>query len=245
MRYLLICLFVFFYTECKSQQLEAILILGNNLSNDRKISHLSELERISSFLNSKNVIVHKFYSNKAKWEDIIKVSPRCSFFIYFGHGGEKIFLNIDKYIDSNMIISDLRLKPNSIVLLSHCCLSAGSSSTDKSQISLSTARKRIMSRSSVFFKTGASVYYSNNFNDNVLIFLNNLYQGQSIESYHTNFINGGLYKSGISMVEELNEYYNDNIKKVFLYSDKIPSDKFRTYDICLIGDPKFNIELLK
>ena len=47
------------------------------------------------------------------------------------------------------------------------------------------------------------------------------------------------------MVEELNEYYKDNVKKVFLYSDKLPSDKFRTYDICLIGDPKFNIELLK
>ena len=69
-----------------------------------------------------------------------------------------------------------------------------------------------------------------------------MYQGQSIGSYHNIFVNSGLYKSGISMREELNEYYTDKVKKVFLYSDKMPSDRFRTYDICLIGDPNFILE---
>jgi len=242
MRTLLISFIVIFYNLASAQPFEAILILGTDLSNSRQKSHLEELERISLFLSSKEVIVHKFYSSRANWNEVVKVAPRCSFFIYFGHGGEKNFLNMNGYVDSNKIISDLKLKPNSIVLLSHCCLSAGSSSTDESQINLQTAKGRIMSRSSVFLKTGASVYYSTNFDDGILSFLSSLYQGQSIGSYHNIFVNSGLYKSGISMREELNEYYTDKVKKVFLYSDKMPSDRFRTYDICLIGDPNFILE---
>ena len=241
MKKLLFIAVLFFCNYLIAEPLEAILILGTDLTEQRKNSHLEEIERVYSFLNTKNVIVHKFYLDNAKWKEVIKISPRCSFFIYFGHGGERNFLSMNELIDSNRIISDLKLKDNSLVILAHCCLSAGSSSTDKSQISLSTARKRILSRSSAFFKTGASAYYSNNFNDGVLSFLCSLYRGKSINDYHEDFIDGGLFKSGISMMEEINEYYNDGIKKILLYSDKLPSDKFRTYDICLIADPNFKL----
>ena len=120
-----------------------VLILGTNLDQAKQYSHLAELERISSFFSTKNVIVHKFYAGDAKWEEVIKVSPRCSFFIYFGHGGMKNFLNMNGFVDSNKIVRELKLKNNAIVLLGHCCFSAGTSSSDDSQISLSTSKKRV------------------------------------------------------------------------------------------------------
>ena len=228
-----------------AEPLEAVLILGTNLDQSKQYSHLAELERISSFFSTKNVIVHKFYAGDAKWEEVIKVSPRCSFFIYFGHGGMKNFLNMNGFVDSNTIVRDLKLKSNAIVLLGHCCFSAGSSSSDDSQIDLSTSKNRVMSRSSVFFKTGASVYYSNNFVEGILIFLINLYQGESIEGYHRNFINGGLFRSPeISMREEISEDYKED-KHLFLYSDRFKGEKYRTYDLCIIGDLEFNINCLK
>jgi hypothetical protein len=242
MRTLLIIISFIFGGISFAEQSEAILILGSDLGLERRNSHIDELNRISSFLIAKNVVIHEFYDDEAKWDNIIKISPRCSFFIYFGHGGMKNFLKMNgDLIDSNKIISELRLKPNSLVLLGHSCFSAGSSSSDFDQISLSTANDRIKSRASVFFKTGASVYYSNNFNDGILSFLSNLYRGNSIQQYHDSFISGGLFKvPSISMNEDINSYYSGNLK-IFLFSDIFFNHNVRTYDICIIADPNFRL----
>lgn len=243
MRAFLIITFSLFFRIGFAEQLEAVLILGSNLPDTTRKSHLGELNDIESFLGSKNVIVHKFYDSEAKWDNIIKVTPRCKFFIYFGHGGMKNFIYIGGVlIDSNKIISDLRLKPNSIILLGHCCFSAGSSSDDKGPISLKTARDRVHSRYSVYSKTGASVYYSNNFYMKVLSFLAGLYNGNSIAEYTKNFVEkDGLYNDpDLSMEEHIEDNYKGNVY-VLLYSDETDDNDNGYYDMCIIGDPGFKL----
>ena len=67
-----------------SKDLKAILIVGHQEDGTKKA--MESMNKIAVLLQQKGVIVYKFYNHEANWEEIVKVSKKCNFFIYSGHG---------------------------------------------------------------------------------------------------------------------------------------------------------------
>lgn len=250
-----------------SQQLEAIIIVGHietDIKKDTISGSIYQNDIISAnkeaaFLESKDVIVHKFYGDDAKFKDIIKVSPNCSFFIYRGHGGEDGCMDLMRetplyctdpitkkkkefYHDNidTLRMKELKLKKNSIVILNHVCFASGSSASDKSEISNEVAKKRTETYINSFFKCGASSYFSNNYNKSTYKLLVALYSGEDISSFIASNINKNKQN------EEFNiNYKKSNKVKYILYSSQFPKEKFKDFDICVCSDLNFSLNTIK
>ena len=250
-----------------SQALEAIIIVPhvkNDIKDDLKegswyLNSVALAEKQSEFFKSKGVIVHKFYGDSAIWKNIVKVAPNCSFFIYIGHGGrynplcltrEKPLIykdnttKLDKEfwydnIDTNRI-KEMKLKKNSIVILSGVCFASGSSASDKSEITKEEAKKRTEHYINTFFKCGASAYFSNNYSESTYKLLVSLYEGKTISNFTDNSIIQDKYDK-----EEFNEIYNNNKSfKYLLYSLKYKNDPVDFYS-CVCSNPNFSINTIK
>lgn len=146
--------------------LKAILIIGRKIS--EPASAIEKMDKIADLLTKNRVKVYKFYYNNANWQNIIKVSKDCSFFIYYGHGGRLgddnnfggFFINTD--ITASQILSELKLKENALVIFKSVCGGAGFSADDRIDIGTDEAKKRVCSYASPFFKIGSAAYYANN-----------------------------------------------------------------------------------
>jgi len=260
MKTLTIIFFFFLYNFSISQKLEAIMILGHvdnkNRNNDTikgstYQKFLIDIEKEAAFLESKGVIVHKFYGDNAKWKDIIKVSPNCSFFIYAGHGndGGHLALSPEKYtinkkyteydIIDTLRINELKLKKNSLVIMNHACTAAGSSATDKTVITKEKAIERTEAYINFFINSGASAYFATNTSGGVYDVLAYLYSGNNLIS----FVNGtGL---GYCEKEELNIYYKKSKDiKYILYSTFVGIKNYG-FDLCICANPNFSLNKIR
>lgn len=265
MKIILIIALFFICTLSFSQKLEAIIIVAHieddikedTIKGSMYYDDLVLAEKESAFLESKGVIVHKFYGDDAKFKDIVKVSPNCSFFIYRGHGGKTECLCLMRetpiyYTDpitkknkefnydniDTIRMKELKLKKNSIVILNHVCFSAGSSASDRSEITKDEAKKRTENYINTFFKCGASSYFSNNYTISAYKLLNSLYSENTISSFLDNSINKDKQK------EEFNiNYKKTKETKYILYSNQ--STKYKQFNICVCSDPNFSLNTIK
>jgi hypothetical protein len=267
MKTLLIVALSLVYTLSFSQKLEAIIIVAHiedNIEEDTIKGSMYQgdlvlAEKESAFLESKGVTVHKFYGNDAKFKDIVKVSSNCSFFIYRGHGSKSECLSLMRetpiyytdpitkkkkefYYDNidSIRMKELKLKKNSIVILNHVCFSAGSSASDRSEITNDEAKKRTEMYINSFFNCGASSYFSNNYSSSIYKLLVSLYEGGSISSFLNASINKNKHK------EEFNiDYKKSTGIKYILYSDQSTKDKYKEFDICVCSLPNFSLNTIK
>jgi hypothetical protein len=164
-------------------QLGAILVVG--YQEDGTESACIRMDEVYDFLTSKGVKCWKFYSDEARWSEIVKVSPEANFFFYMGHGthlGDSSGyggLCIRGYISSEQIRKELKLRKKSVIVMQSVCGASGSSASDNFDIGLDEARKRVLSYSRPFFDIGAKVYYSDNFSNGALSFTKNFFDGKS------------------------------------------------------------------
>lgn len=253
---LLVILNSFNYLQDHKKQ-EAVLVVGN--TEEGTVNAINRMRKIASLLEENDFTVHEFYDKKAVWSKIIKKTPNAIIFIYDGHGttlgenGNPGGLVIDQFISSQQIKKEMTLKKNALVLFQSVCYGAGSTATDRADITVDVASDRVRSYSKPFFNIGASVYFASNYVGGVLDFLQYFLQGDSVEiafekcyqywnvlDKMVNLDNDQVLKitssesKGHSVVTT---YSNGVIKK-----KKIPN--FKKYSLAMLGNPKLVFQYL-
>ena len=235
----------------------AVLVVGTHLgSNDRTAT---EMDKIGEFLKSKGVRVQKFYNHQSDWELIKEASQNAHFFIYSGHGSNMGKngtggLVLKDWITNDQIQNELKLKDNALVLFKSVCGGAGSSAGDNGDIGYKEAELRVSDYAEPFLAIGASTYYANNYGDGCVSFLEDFFDGLSIEECYNNSLLWGVNKH-ISK----NYMYQPNLKIAISGSNansgthtvirtdgngvqtrrQVPNSK--SYSISYVGNPYFNI----
>lgn len=243
-------------SQTNTPTLKAILIVGS--SEDDNESNIEEMNKIADFLVANKVMVHRFYDKKADWEMIKIAAVNANFFMYSGHGstlgenGSSGGLCINSLVNSEQIVSELKLSKNCIVLFNSVCRGAGSSASDTGDIGLVEATKRVTDYSKPFFQIGVSAYYANNFSNGTLDFLKYFFSGKSLKvCFETTLKNW-------SKIELVKQYEFDKSKQIGISSFESDSSMNVTtfingektvkeiqipkaYNIAFVGDPNFTI----
>jgi hypothetical protein len=125
-----------------------------------------------------NVI--EIYSPRATWSRVKTAAQGANIFIYLGHGNGSpspypyststkngVGLNrLANHGNSNVkyfgsaYIRQIRMAPNSVVILNHLCYSAGNSEPGRASPTASVARQRIDNFGSSFLRTGARAVFA-------------------------------------------------------------------------------------
>ena len=243
----------------KYVSLKALLIVGHQ--EDGTSSAINDMNKIAAVFEQHGIQVYKFYDSRASWNDIKSVAPNCNFLVYSGHGstmgenGESGGLCINQMISTSQMLSELRLKPNSLILFKSVCMGAGSSAGDEGDIGLTEALKRVTSYASPFFKIGASAYYANNYGGGVEGFLRSFLNNESLQNCFTQSAelwtdiecnktfskdpskNIGIASSAGGGTSTVTTYHNGvkTVKEV---------ENSKSYDIAFVGPPNFNIQMM-
>lgn len=216
-RILITAIFVFIaqlvFSQDNSDKLHAVLIIGHQ--EDLTQSAMDQMDDIGDLFEENGVITHKFYDDKAEWEEIKKLSGKCSFLVYSGHGstlGENSVggLCIESLVSSEKLMSEFKLKKNALVCFQSVCLGAGSTAGDDDDIGVELAKERVSSYAYPFFEIGATAYYANNFTDGVLGFLSDFLEGESLDMAYTTSLHGW------SDVELTEAFERDNSKQIVI-----------------------------
>lgn len=245
-----------------SQKLKATLIVGPLESRTGKA--IAEMDEIAKLLLENGIEVERFYHKKARWNAIVKSASECDFLIYSGHGsnmGEKgkaggLCLSDREMISTSRIMSELRLKPNSMVIMKSVCNAAGSSAGDPRDIGINTAKNRVEHYAYPFLELGAAAYYADNYLDGAYTFLEMFLSGESVikcyRSAATRFAhiefesefprNQDLVFS-ISSSGGAHEVQRSNQQTQGRYTQQHVPPK--SYDIALVGSPEFSLAFMK
>jgi hypothetical protein len=129
------CLSFFgFSQDYSSENLKALLIVGYQEDGTQKA--IEKIEAISEIFEAYGIETFEFYDDAANWEEIVKISPECSFLVYCGHGsdlgkdGNAGGFVINSFVSTEEIQEQLKLKENAVVVFQSVCNGAGSSAGD-------------------------------------------------------------------------------------------------------------------
>ena len=164
--------------------LKAILVVGPQ--EDGTAEAIKEMDRLADFLHDHGVRIRRFYDEDANWDEITAISRHANIFVYAGHGSARGpngtgGLSLQTSISNTHIVEELELAPNAIVLFQSVCRGAGSSAGDDGDIGVEAAGERVTEYAKPFFSIGASVYYANNYQDGCLRFMEDLFEGKTLE----------------------------------------------------------------
>jgi hypothetical protein len=242
-----------------SEKLKALLVVGHKEETTQRA--INNMEEIAELLHNHGIETYKFYDSKAKWSDIIKVAPECSFFIFAGHGyvgsDNSSMISLTSFVTGNMIIKDLKLKHNSIAIMQSVCYAAGSSASDNKDIGVKEAVRRVSIFSDVFFKTGASVYYAINVERGTYNFIKHVLSNNTMEDAF-NEATFKLREYFQFKIECSNEFKTDSNKIISLLSSPggnvatrttksssgTKTEKFvssKGYDVAFVASPSFKL----
>jgi len=224
--------------QSNAQSKYALLLVGHQ--EDGTTSAIHEMNKIADLFQANGIGVYKFYDYNANWEEVKRVASECSFLVYSGHGsnlgiqGQVGGLIINPSVSTEKLMSELRLKNNSLILFKSVCYGA------------------VTEYAYPFFEIGAAAYYANNYQNGVYNFLTDFFKGKTIKDA---FVNSASTWTDIEFDVPFNRYTNKNIsiassagggmatritytngvKKV----ETVPSPK--SYSIAYVGDPNFSI----
>lgn len=135
---------------------------------------------LAKYLKSKGVNVTA-YAAPTAWKTIVEGAENAHIFLYAGHGnGDGLYLE-EGQISSKIITRDLKLHENAIVLFNHVCYGAGSSASDKSQLSDEEATRRVEEYAKTFIELGAGGYYANNTTNCMYAFFDSFFSKNPIK----------------------------------------------------------------
>lgn len=242
--------------QSNAQSKYALLLVGHQ--EDGTTSAIHEMNKIADLFQANGIGVYKFYDYNANWEEVKRVASECSFLVYSGHGsnlgiqGQVGGLIINPSVSTEKLMSELRLKNNSLILFKSVCYGAGSTAGDDEDIQVEEAKRRVTEYAYPFFEIGAAAYYANNYQNGVYNFLTDFFKGKTIKDA---FVNSASTWTDIEFDVPFSRYTNKNIsiassagggmatritytngvKKV----ETVPSPK--SYSIAYVGDPNFSI----
>lgn len=138
----------------------------------------SDMDTAVQALQNHGVTVQKFYHGEGAftWADIVAAAEGAEFIIYMGHGVYSgsmptptwvggFWLRSGHYISPDQIRTDLDgwLAEDSAIIFSHACFTAGSASSDPTELPLSEAQRRVQMYAAPFVDLGMRTYFANNY----------------------------------------------------------------------------------
>ena len=237
--------------------LEAVLVVGN--TEEGTASSIKKMNEVALIFENQGIKVTKFYNRNTNWDAIITAAKTASFFVYSGHGstmginGNTGGLCLNKMITTEQILKELQLKKNAIVLFKSVCRGAGSSADDSNDIGIEEATTRVSDYAQPFFTIGAAIYYADNYDGGVDLFLTEFLSGKTVgECYEIttkkSFVFHEIAKPFILDANKqiaISSDKSDSIATQYIYKNgkkiikKMPS--FKEYEIAFVGNPSFKI----
>ena len=242
------------FVNYDKEPLKAVIIVGPQ--EDETSTSIKDMYKVVEFLKSKGVVVHCYYDRNTDWNQIVKASQDASILIYDGHGSDDCGFNLKESVSAVEIKKSLHLKKNALVLFQSVCNGAGSSAGDLKDIGLAEAERRVTKYAKTFIESGAGCYFAINSVDGVYDFLNDFFDGSTVNKCFENSAedfydiekvqNSSLGQNlhiGIasSYWEGTNTLitYTNGVKKV----EKVPSVK--SYNIAYISKKDFSLKNLE
>ena len=233
------------------KKLKAIIIVGP-VEEDTK-EFIEEQKVTALYLKSLGVQVFEFYHPNAKWADIAKASVGANILVYAGHGSVSVFCVTNQIVESEKIISDLKLHKNALVILNHACESAGASAADMKEITQIEALRRVGDYAKTFVSTNGGAYYANNYDYSVVPFLESFFKRQNIKTIYTKAASewtkievfkkykyDSNFDIGIASKEASDDYYICTITE----NEKSRTKKikaFKSYEVAYVGKPNYTV----
>jgi hypothetical protein len=156
--------------------LKAVAIVGDVGGSTSTYS--SEMDGAVAVLQDQGASVAKFYYGDTSftWADIVAASQGVHFLLYMGHGvynGDMpypdwvggFYLGGGQFVSPDQIRDDLDgvVAPDSVVIFSHACFTAGSAGGDPSDLPQSEAERRVKMYAEPFMDIGMRAYFANNY----------------------------------------------------------------------------------
>lgn len=243
-----------------NDSLQALLIVGHQ--EDLTKNAIEDMNKLAILFRENGVKVHRFYDDKAEWDEIKKLSGKCSFLVYSGHGstlgtnGGAGGLCIESLITSERMVSEFKLKENGIVCFQSVCMGAGSTAGDFDDIGDSLAKARVSSYSKPFLEIGAEAYVAVNYSNGIFKFLESFFQGENLWTAYIN----SFYPWSTVEIDEV--YPNNSEKRIVLaaspgggtatYTKWVNGKKTtkkivnpKSYNAAFVGENEFSIENVK
>jgi hypothetical protein len=243
-----------------SDSLQALLIVGHQ--EDLTENAIEDMNKLAILFRENGVKVNKFFDDKADWGEIKKLSGKCSFLVYSGHGstlgenGGAGGICINSMVTSSELVEEFKLKPNALVCFQSVCMGAGSTAGDMIDIGIDEAKKRVTSYSKPFLEIGASSYFASNYSYGVYSFLQLFFKGETLRmAFEDSFSNW-------SKIELEEAYAYNNQKHIVLaaspgggtatYTKWVNGKKTtkqitnpKSYNVAMVGNVKFDFEMMR
>jgi len=240
-----------FISRDSLKKLKAIIIVGPVEDHTKKF--IDEQKTTALYLKNLGVQVFEFYHPNAKWADISKASEGANILVYAGHGSVSVFCVTNQIVESEKIISDLKLHKNALVILNHACESAGASAADMKEINQIEALRRVGDYAKTFVSTNGGAYYANNYDYTVVPFLESFFKRQSIKTIYTReasewtkievlkkYKYDSNFEIGIASKAASDDYYIYTITENGKSTTKKIKD-FKSYEVAYVGKPNYTV----
>ncbi len=177
--------------------LKAVLIVGpiDGDNGPATNANKTDMDKAANELSTNGVTVYKFYAPNNDWTEIKNAAMGANFLMYRGHGiywspmpAPEVggFALSTTFVSNDMIRNDLRLAPNSIVMI-YSCFSAGSAGNDTISISSAEAQRRVAMYSHPFLDIGAAGYFADWYGDAFQKYVHYLFEGKTLRGTYESF----------------------------------------------------------
>jgi hypothetical protein len=183
-----------------SGELRAVAIVGD--AGGATAGLRDEMDGATDVLEARDVVVTKLYYGVTAftWGDVVAAAQGAHILLYMGHGvigwgppnnWGGFYLGGGEFVSPSTIRADLNgvLAPDSVIIFSHACFTAGSSGDDASVVSLQTAEARVHSYAEPFVDIGMEAYFANNYFNSAAETVDLLLDGETM---------GDVFKQGVA-----------------------------------------------
>jgi hypothetical protein len=220
-------------------KIKAIIISAevDGVNGSNTLQYKERMKSLSDFLKWKGVRVHEFFCPDDDWTKIVEQAAGAHILVYAGHGvydGSTPpvwvggFSLTNSFVTSKQIQEQLKLANNAVVIFNQACFTAGSSASDKGDIGLAEAHRRVAIYAHPFIDKGVGCYYASNFTDSGAAFLSGLFRRQTVKQ---------IYRSEASSWSKILEEKPYDFNK--LYSIGISRYGDDQYSAAYVGKPGF------
>lgn len=176
------------------QGVKAVAIVGDVGSSTP--GYRAEMDEAAAALQGYGVVVTKFYYgvHTFGWAEVVAAAHQAHFLLYMGHGvysGDLpyptwvggFYFGSGEFVSPDQIRNDLAgvMAPDSMVIFSHACFTAGSSAGDPADLAQSEAQRRVTMYADPFTDIGMQAYFANNYFHSAAQTVDQVFAGATME----------------------------------------------------------------
>jgi hypothetical protein len=174
--------------------LKAVLIAIENGEKTNEL--LEEMKQIGIYLENKGVNVVKIFSPDDTWKKIVEECRDANLVIYSGHGGPngEIAAN-KKSVDEMRVRMDFKMKKNGLIIFNQVSFASGSNNEKNENDYYSSEIENVRLFSNTYLNAGAGGFYSTNLSNQIIPFLTNFFNHNSLKNCYTKNVQDSKSKS--------------------------------------------------